>query len=216
MKSSDNSHVSRPMRWILERLYTDCSWAYDPAAWIVSGGLYHKWTCVAEQFVGDGPVLEAGCGQGRLLAHLAGQGHDVIGIDLSPQMAQASQRRLERKKLTGKVICGDARNMPLEDESVGTIINTFPMPYYGEKKTIREYLRVLRPGGRWIITAGPLLRFHPRLIGWYLFLFAEMGFSLGRNHKGTTIQHSPFASYRTELVQAGPTQVPVHIFEKKI
>lgn len=43
---------------------------------------------------GKGPVLELGCGTGRLLAPLARAGHRVVGLDNSPAMLAKAQERL--------------------------------------------------------------------------------------------------------------------------
>jgi SAM-dependent methyltransferase len=41
-----------------------------------------------------GPILEVGCGTGRVAAALAGDGHEVVGVDLSgPMLRRAEQRR---------------------------------------------------------------------------------------------------------------------------
>jgi len=39
-----------------------------------------------------GPVLDAGCGTGRLSAHLAGRGLDVVGVDGSAGMVAVARR----------------------------------------------------------------------------------------------------------------------------
>lgn len=42
--------------------------------------------------VGDRPVADAGCGSGRMTAHLCGLGVDAFGIDLSPAMVAVARR----------------------------------------------------------------------------------------------------------------------------
>ncbi len=200
---------------ITNRFCSSLASAYSPAVWLLTGGLYYRWTFAAERFIRQGPVLDVGCGAGRLLARLAGQGIEVIGVDKSPQMVQAAQRYLHRKQETGIVICADARRLPLPDESIGTIINTFATSYVKEEQTWKEYVRVLRPGGRWIVADGPLLQgFNARLIGYYLYLLVGFGWSLGRKIEPTTIPTRLFPRQWRELVPVGPTQARVHIFEK--
>ena len=41
----------------------------------------------------EGRVLDVGCGAGRAMAHLAPQGHDVLGIDVSPGAVEVCRRR---------------------------------------------------------------------------------------------------------------------------
>jgi SAM-dependent methyltransferase len=42
----------------------------------------------------DGPILELGCGSGRVLLHLAREGFAVTGVDSSPAMLALARRRL--------------------------------------------------------------------------------------------------------------------------
>ncbi|MGD8813315.1 MAG: class I SAM-dependent methyltransferase [Anaerolineales bacterium] len=40
------------------------------------------------------PILELGCGTGRVLAHLAHAGHEVTGVDANPAMLERAQRQI--------------------------------------------------------------------------------------------------------------------------
>ncbi|NUS40249.1 MAG: methyltransferase domain-containing protein, partial [Terrabacter sp.] len=42
---------------------------------------------------GGGPVVDAGCGPGRITGHLRSLGLDVSGVDLSPGMVAEARRR---------------------------------------------------------------------------------------------------------------------------
>ena len=52
------------------------------------------------EIVGD-PILELGCGSGRILAPLAAAGYDVTGIDRSAPMLERARRRLRLVGATG-------------------------------------------------------------------------------------------------------------------
>jgi SAM-dependent methyltransferase len=43
----------------------------------------------------EGPVLDVGCGTGRVMAHLASSGHDVLGIDTSRAMLEVAVEYLK-------------------------------------------------------------------------------------------------------------------------
>lgn len=43
------------------------------------------------------PVLEVGCGTGRILINLAREGHTVTGIDLSANMLKIAQKKIDRE-----------------------------------------------------------------------------------------------------------------------
>ena len=99
---------------------------------------------------GGGPVVEVGCGPGRMAAHLAGLGLDVFGIDLSPAMVEIARR--EHPALRFEV--GTMTALRLADESVAgvlawySIIHTPPDRLPG---VLAELARVLRPGGRLLL-----------------------------------------------------------------
>ncbi|MFB6351027.1 MAG: trans-aconitate 2-methyltransferase, partial [Bradymonadaceae bacterium] len=43
----------------------------------------------------DGPILELGCGTGRVTADLAERGHDVVGLDRDSAMLDRARRRVD-------------------------------------------------------------------------------------------------------------------------
>jgi len=52
------------------------------------------WQHLAEEST-PGPLLELGCGTGRLMIPLARQGHEVVGLDLAPHMLARCRAKLE-------------------------------------------------------------------------------------------------------------------------
>ena len=63
-----------------------------------------------------GKLLDLGCGPGRHLAHFAGRGFQVIGVDLSPHMVTLARKNLRAKHLRGVVIEQDICNLGGFDE----------------------------------------------------------------------------------------------------
>ena len=61
-----------------------------------------------------GPILDLGCGTGRVALHLARRGHQTVGLDLDPELIAALERRAEGLPLRGVV--GDASGFELEEE----------------------------------------------------------------------------------------------------
>lgn len=61
-----------------------------------------------------GPVLELGCGTGRITVPVARRGTRVIGIDRSVPMLERAARKLRRAKLTSDALLvrGDIRHLP--------------------------------------------------------------------------------------------------------
>jgi SAM-dependent methyltransferase len=63
---------------------------------------------------GDGPILDLGCGTGRVGLHLARRGHEVTGLDLDPALVSAFNKRTGG--LTARAEVGDARDFALNRE----------------------------------------------------------------------------------------------------
>lgn len=96
------------------------------------------------------PVLEAGCGSGRWVAWMMKQGWEAVGIDWSEALCE----RVRQAVPGGTFVAGDMRAMPFEDESFGSIVSLGSVEHAeeGPLAALREYRRVLRPGGVAIIT----------------------------------------------------------------
>jgi len=73
----------------------------------------------ARQAGDSGPVLELGCGTGRVAIPVARSGATVIGIDRSESMLARARMRVRRARLGSRVklIRGDIRHLPFPDKS---------------------------------------------------------------------------------------------------
>ena len=69
----------------------------------------------------DGPVLELGCGTGRVALHLARRGHRVTGIDRDAALLEELTRRAAAKGSQLQVAQADAADFSL-DQSFGLIL----------------------------------------------------------------------------------------------
>lgn len=61
-----------------------------------------------------GRVLDLGCGTGRVALHLAHRGHQVIGLDVDPELIAALEKRAEGLPL--ETVHADARDFRLDSE----------------------------------------------------------------------------------------------------
>ena len=70
------------------------------------------WRTLATQ--AGGPVLELGCGTGRITLPLGRAGAEVVGIDRSTPMLHRARQRVRRAKLQHRVhlVRGDIRHLP--------------------------------------------------------------------------------------------------------
>jgi ubiquinone/menaquinone biosynthesis C-methylase UbiE len=84
----------------------------------------------------DGPVLELGCGTGRISLPLAKTGASLVGIDRSAPMLARAQRRLARARVTNRTLLvrGDIRALPFRSRRFPLVI----APYGILQSLVRE------------------------------------------------------------------------------
>lgn len=144
----------RFVRWAFARFYREFAWIYDAVAWLVSRGLWRRWTLAALPYL-DGRVLELGCGTGFVQHALAtGYAGQVVGIDASPHMLTLTQRRLRRTRLHSQLLRTIAQALPFRSGQFDSVLATFPSEYILDPATLREVQRVLVSTGRLIIVDG--------------------------------------------------------------
>lgn len=93
-------------------------------------------------------ILEVGCGTGRTSCYLSSQGHDVVGIDIRPDMIAKAKKRAEKENATVIFLEGDATSLPFPDESFDVILVESVSIFTDTGKALSEYYRVLRSGGQ--------------------------------------------------------------------
>lgn len=80
----------------------------------------------------EGPVLELGCGSGRLLIPLARAGHRVVGVDNSPAMLARARIRLQKlssaQRMQVQLLSADMTNLNLTAE-IGQSYQLALLPY---------------------------------------------------------------------------------------
>ncbi len=99
---------------------------------------------------GPGEALDAGMGPGRLCEELEGRGWTVSGVDASGEMIAAACRRLPQAK--DRFVQADIEALPFADASFDAVVATGVLEYADLSKGLDELARVLRPGGRAVVS----------------------------------------------------------------
>ena len=100
-------------------------------------------------------VLDVGCGTGFLALQLARSGHRSTGIDIADEMLGLARAKSEAAGLSVRFDVGDAEHLPYATASFDLVIErhviwTLPAP----EVALREWARVLRPGGHIVLIEG--------------------------------------------------------------
>lgn len=102
----------------------------------------------------EGPVLELGCGTGRVTMPLAHEGVRIVGVDRSAEMLARARRRMRRQRrgIAPALVRADIRALPLPDASMPMV-----MAPYGIlqslvndrdlRATLKDVARVVVPDG---------------------------------------------------------------------
>jgi len=137
-------------------------------------------------------LLDVGCGTGRLLTTLAADARAarLVGLDYSSEMVRAAQHKLGAR---GEVVHGDAEHLPFADASFDVLTCCHSFHHYPHQPTVvREFYRVLRPGGLLIVVDG----FRDNVIGWVVFDVFVAAFE---RH----VHHAAWSEMKTMLHDAG-------------
>jgi ubiquinone/menaquinone biosynthesis C-methylase UbiE len=104
-------------------------------------------------------VLEVATGTGVQLARLArgNRGGRTVGVELAPGMVTRTRTRLKQARLDGRVelIEASALDLPLADEGFDLVVNSYMLdllPRDDIPRALSEFKRVLRPGGRIVLS----------------------------------------------------------------
>ena len=104
-----------------------------------------------------GPVLEFGCGTGRITLPLARQGVDVTGMDASHSMLEVLRSKLAKEPADARrrtrVVEGDFRTHYLDDQFSLVVIPFRPMQHM---YTTEDQLAALQNAGRHLADGGIL------------------------------------------------------------
>lgn len=105
---------------------------------------------------GDGPILELGCGTGRVLLPLADAGHRVFGIDSSEAMLDVARSRSDGDS-TVTLLSGDMSDLAdVPGAPFGMVISSLNSimhltTQHQQREMISSALGVLSSGGRLVI-----------------------------------------------------------------
>jgi ubiquinone/menaquinone biosynthesis C-methylase UbiE len=139
-----------------------------------------------------GRVLDAACGTGRHAGFLAGLGHTVTGVDLSPDMLAVARANVPGASF----LEGDLVALPVDDAAFDLVVCGLALAHVADlAAAVRELSRALAPGGELVVSA-----LHPfqALLGWH----APFRDGSGRRHFVREHPHT-HADYFSALAAAG-------------
>ena len=152
-KDSDQSKREQ-----VERMFDTISKEYDGLNRVISFGIDVKWRKkVVNKVAATQPkrILDVATGTGDLAINLAKtDAEEIIGLDISAGMLNVGKEKVAAKNLDDriKMVQGDSENLPFEDDYFDAITDAFGIRNFETlEKGLAEILRVLKPGGIFVI-----------------------------------------------------------------
>ena len=98
-----------------------------------------------------GPVLDVGCGTGRVALDLAARGHEVVGVDADPALVAALDERATAAGVPARAVTADARSLAIDGRFPLALLAMQVVQLLGgasgRKALLAAVARRLEPGG---------------------------------------------------------------------
>jgi 2-polyprenyl-3-methyl-5-hydroxy-6-metoxy-1,4-benzoquinol methylase len=122
-----------------------------------------------EQYQGK-KVLEIGCGMGTMLMNWARNGAICTGVDLNPTAIEQTKQRFQLHNLQANIQMADANKLPFSADEFDYVYSWGVLHHSPNlQDSIRELMRVLKPGGEF----GIMLYNRQSLYEWYIIQYIE-------------------------------------------
>lgn len=154
-------------------------------------------------------VLDVATGPGTLAVQAAPVANRVVALDFAPRMLEELARRARESGLSNiEVLQADGQALPLPDASFDAAFSMFGLIFFPDRaRGFRELLRVLRPGGRAVVSSWrPFVHVPPikAAFDFLVELMPELPFGKSKAPLGEPEE------FEAELRDAGFTAVEVH------
>ncbi|MER6010845.1 class I SAM-dependent methyltransferase [Streptomyces bluensis] len=90
-------------------------------------------------------VLDVACGTGLVSRLFAGRVAEVVGVDVTEEMADQARPHLSR------LVMAPAENLPFEEDEFDLVVCRQGVQFMDLPAAVEEMVRVVRPGGRVVI-----------------------------------------------------------------
>ncbi len=142
----------------VKKMFDTISGDYDGLNRVISFGIDVKWRNKVVKLVKQHKpktILDIATGTGDLAISLVKTGADnIVGLDISTGMLEIGKEKIKHKQLESKIqmVLGDSENIPFQDNAFDAITVAFGIRNFEIlEKGLKEILRVLKPGGSFVI-----------------------------------------------------------------
>lgn len=149
-------------------------------------------------------ILEVGCGLGSLTSELEGTGAEVTAIDISPDLVEMAARTKPWTRIDFKV--RDAHKTGFDANYFDAIVVGSALHHLELNASLREFHRILRPGGVLICS-------EPNLLNPLNFIIKKMKFLFPQDGESRFESALVRWSLHKELISVGFCNVQVRAYD---
>jgi ubiquinone/menaquinone biosynthesis C-methylase UbiE len=101
-----------------------------------------------ETITADTLLLDVGCGTGQTSAYIGSHYPcKPVAVDISPEMLEKAEKKFAQYHLDIPLIRADVMNLPFRRNCFDIVLSESVTNFTRIRRTLREYYRVLKPGG---------------------------------------------------------------------
>ena len=168
-----NSELGKKQQ--IAQMFDTISNEYDDLNRVISFGIDIKWRNKVVQIVAEkNPenILDIATGTGDLAINLTRtKATQIIGLDISEGMLEVGRKKILKKQLhkTIDMVVGDSENLPFDADTFDAITVAFGVRNFENLEIgLAEILRVLKPGGIFVVLETSVPTKFPFKQGYYL------------------------------------------------
>lgn len=153
--------VASPVAGDVRRMFSEIAPTYDLLNSLLSLGLDARWRREAARAAVEarpGRVLDVATGTGKLALAVKRSAPDarVTGVDFSEEMLAIASRAAEAAGVAVDLSVADGAALPFEDASFDAVTIAYGLRNFADPAAgLREFHRVLTPGGRVVVLEFP-------------------------------------------------------------
>lgn len=140
------------------QMFDNISEDYDGLNRVISLGIDVSWRKKVVKLVGENnpkQILDIATGTGDLALMMSSLNPDrIVGLDISEGMLNVGKQKVAKANLSNTIemVVGDSENIPFEDNTFDAITVSFGVRNFETlDKGLTEILRVLKPGGKFVV-----------------------------------------------------------------
>lgn len=140
------------------KMFDNISEDYDGLNRVISFGIDVSWRKKVVKLIGENnpkQILDIATGTGDLALMMSELNPErIVGLDISEGMLQVGRQKVAKANLSNKIemVVGDSENIPFPDNTFDAITVSFGVRNFENlDKGITEILRVLKPGGKFVV-----------------------------------------------------------------